>query len=481
MLSKDRSRGILLHISSLPSDDGIGTIGSGYDFVDFLKSAGQNIWQILPLTPVGRGFSPYSSPSAFAGNILFIDLSDLEKYGVRAGKLNFDNTGFVNYSAVIQKKGRLLFEAAENFVKNNTEYLSFCRENDFWLEDFAIFDTVRRVFQTNDIRQISKIIKTRDIKRENSELFENIKVLQYFFFSQWLNLKNYANKNGIKIVGDMPFYVDLSSSDVLANPELFSLNDDFSPRLVAGVPPDKFSKDGQLWGMPTYNFENHAKTDFLWWKKRFLHMKKLYDVLRIDHFRAFADYYEIKAGARNALFGQWKEGVGFEFFEKMRQSNVLPDEIIAEDLGQKSDALVCLLEKTGFAGIKLLQDAFFGKDAFESLPENVPKNCVYYTGTHDNNTALGWFSDLSENEQKAVEKILPPDALPFSHRFIKAAFSSSADTVIIPFQDYLLKGKSARMNTPATKSGNWCWRAKDCDFSSNTVKTVRKLSFLHNL
>ena len=452
---ENKQRGILLPLSSLPSNYGIGTLGiEAYNFIDLLKETGQNYWQMLPLCPVGRGNSPYASISCFAGEILYIDLDMLTDDGLlktsEIGCYSFSKN--VDYEKTRDFKIPLLKLAANRFDKNNRDFKNFCNKQDYWLKSFAAYCSL-----------ISGI----------SEDF--YKITQYLFFKQYENLHSYANENGIKIIGDIPFYVDLESADVWGNPEIFELDKDLKPTLVAGVPPDFFSSTGQLWGNPIYNWEYLKQHNYDWWQKRLIHNAKLYDAIRIDHFRAFANYYCIPANSLDATKGFWKKGVGEDFFGIIKEKigNTM---IIAEDLGGEEDPLVIeLLKKTGFPNMKVLQFAFSSDESNIFLPRNFGKNCVCYTGTHDNDTTLGWYekADLLE---KAFFKLLVPQKYnsPVLN-LITFAMESNAQIVIIPFTDYLELNSDCRINTPSVPKGNWEWRFERQDINENLKKKIRNI------
>lgn len=450
---KKQKRGILLPLSSLPSNYGIGSLGrEAYNFIDLLKETGQSYWQILPLCPVGRGNSPYASISCFAGEILYIDLDILVGEGLleksEIGSFSFAKN--VDYTAVREFKIPLLKLAVSRFNKQNEDYISFCEENQYWLEDFAQFCNMKYKSPT-----------------------EFYKVSQYLFFKQYNELHCYANQNGIKIIGDIPFYVDIESADVWANPEIFKLDKDFKPTLVAGVPPDIFSLTGQLWGNPIYNWDYLKQNDFDWWQKRLLHNAKLYDAIRIDHFRAFAEYYCIPQGSMDATNGFWAKGVGNDFFSlvKPKLENTL---IIAEDLGGEDDpSVIKLLEETGFPNMKVLQFSFNSDENNIFLPQNFGSNCVCYTGTHDNDTTLGWYEKLSQKERALFDRLVPQKYSSPVLNLIAFAFSSKADIVIIPFTDYLELDSENRINIPSIPTGNWEWRFEKGDITENLRKKIR--------
>ena len=459
MLLRDKSvkqkRGILLPLFSLPSAHGIGSLGEeAYRFIDFLRATNQSYWQILPLCPVGKGNSPYTSLCSFAGEILYIDLNLLvdEKLLKNNEIPAKDFPKNVDYEAVREFKIPLLRLAASRFNTKDAEYRDFCKEHEYWLKGFADFM----------------------FKREHYEK-EFYYITQFLFFKQYNRLHNYANVSDIKIIGDIPFYVAPHSSDVLDNPKVFRLDEDMNPTLVAGVPPDIFSTDGQLWGNPIYNWDYLQKTDFKWWKQRIIHNLKLYDVLRIDHFRAFSDYYCIPADSENAKSGYWKQGVGNKFWESLKKDigNV---PIIAEDLGGEDSPLVTeLLNKTGFPNMKVLQFAFNKDLSNPFLPQNFDRPCVCYTGTHDNDTTLGWYEHLSDKEKALFLKTVPQKQISPVLNLISFAMNSKAETVIIPLQDYMQLNSSARINTPGVPTGNWVWRFRKKDITSELKELIKNI------
>lgn len=452
---KKQKRGILLPLSSLPSNYGIGSLGEeAYRFIDLLRKTRQSYWQMLPLCYIGRGNSPYASISCFAGEILYIDLDMLVADGLikksEIGMVSFPKN--VDYDRVRDFKIPLLKLAASRFNQRDDEYKSFCKKNIYWLEDFASF-----------------------MSKKESISVDFYFITQYIFFKQYNRLHNYAAVSDIKIIGDIPFYVDKDSADVWTHPEVFKLGKDLTPTLVAGVPPDIFSSTGQLWGNPIYNWDYLKINDYNWWKQRLLHNAKMYDVIRIDHFRAFADYYCIPASAKDATTGYWEKGVGNDFWDKMKP--LLGDtKIIAEDLGGEDSPLVIeLLRQTGFPNMKVLQFAFKDDDSNVFLPKNFGSNCVCYTGTHDNDTTLGWYKKLSDSERQMFDKLVPKKYESPVLNLISFALKSRAETVIIPFTDYLQLDSEHRINTPGTPTGNWEWRFSKEDITTNLENTIAKI------
>ena len=477
--------GVLCAVSSLPSKYGIGTFGeSAYRFIDFLRDAGQCFWQILPLNPLGEGNSPYKSISCFAGEPLYIDLDFL----VRDGLLSADEIGeykasdAVDYKRVKKFKIPLLIKAAENFDTNSRGYKNFLKQNDSWLNGYSTFAAALDIYKTHKITDLPDGIKYQlpdDLKKfkekHSSEILFH-KIMQYFFYCQYFELKAYANKNGVKIIGDIPFYVSPDSADVWENPDDFKVGRDFTPTEVAGVPPDIFSSSGQLWGNPIYNWQNMRRNEYRWWQSRLLFCKDLYDVLRIDHFRAFANYYSIPYGSPTAASGSWQKGEGIAFWNKMTQK-IGDINIIAEDLGGEDDAeVILLLKHTDFPNMKILQFGFTGDIQNNFLPQNYGYNCVCYTGTHDNDTTLGWYKSIDRKQRIMFDMLVKDFNIEVSHRMIRAAVKSPAMLCIIPMQDLLCLDSSARMNTPGTSHGNWQWQMKSDDISADTATLLKRLT-----
>jgi len=471
-----RRSGILLHISSLPSEFGIGSLGNeAIRFIDFLESSKQKLWQILPLGYIGAGNSPYNTFSAFAGNPYLIDIQKLIDTELLISSEIHPIPLFpeekVDYHLVMEWKYNLLNIAAQRFNTYDSEYKLFIEANSFWLDDFTLFYLLKiinnnlswydwekqyRLYNQNLLEQL---------KRDYSKQIEHIKIIQYLFHKQWFEIKSYANKKGISIIGDIPIYVSLDSADIWSKPSLFELDENLAPTIVAGVPPDYFCEMGQLWGNPIYKWENHISDDFSWWLNRIEHNLNLYDILRIDHFRGLESYWGVPFGEKTAINGKWYEAPGYNLL-KLIQSKFGTQNIIAEDLGNITTEVEALRDKFDLPGMKILQFAF--SKGFESsyLPHNHIKNCVIYTGTHDNNTTIGWHNDkLRSNEDKEFTKdyINSDDSL-FINNFIRMAYSSVADTVIIPMQDWLELDETARMNIPGKADGNWEWRLANDDY-----------------
>lgn len=482
MRSKDKGEcGVLLHISSLPSKYGIGTLGlEAYKFIDFLCEAGQGYWQILPIVPIGEGNSPYKSSSCFAGEILFIDLEFLVRDGLlKADELPEESfSERVDYKKLKNEKIPLLKKAAERFDKDNKDYKAFLEENSLWLQNYALFSCIADEYGEllsrfpEELRyRLPHALEGFRLSHRNEMDFYCI--TQYLFYKQYFELKKYAVKMGIQLIGDIPFYISLESADVWESPDAFKLGRDLTPMKVAGVPPDRFSETGQLWGNPVYDWDYHKKTNYSWWKKRLKFCSKLYDVLRIDHFRAFASYYSIPYGAPDARNGVWEHGPGISFWKSVEHScgNLM---IIAEDLGGEEPDVEQLVEKCGFPNMKVVQFCFDGDIKNRFLPKNYNRNCVCYTGTHDNETALGWYHEAPLKQKVYFDGITPKKEGVPALRMIDFAMRSRAALVVIPMQDWLCLDNKARMNTPGTKGNNWEWKmAQDTDYKALTERMRR--------
>ena len=484
-----KKAGILLPVFSLPSDYGIGCFSeSAYNFVDFLKNSGQSYWQILPLCPTSYGDSPYQSPSTFAGNPYMISLKELIKEGLltkeECDSRDFGDERYINYEKLYQNRYPLLKLAfSRSTHQNDKEYIDFINENEFWLSSYSLFTAIKGKFRGVSWTEWDEDIKKRlpDVlskyQKELSDEIEFCKFVQFKFFSQWKALKRYANDSGIKIIGDIPIYASLDSSDVWANPELFMLDGNGSPQFVAGCPPDGFSDDGQLWGNPVYRWDAHQKDGFRWWISRLNHSLSLYDTVRIDHFRGFDEYYSIPGEMKNARTGKWEKAPGRELFSKLKGADV-----IAEDLGFITDSVKELLEYTGFPGMKVVEFAFDSRDSgFQSdyLPHNYPENSVCYTGTHDNEPLSSWLESISEKELKMVREYLCDEYTPLDKLnlpMISCIMQSSSKLCIIPIQDYMGLGAEARINTPSTSGSNWRWRLKKSQLTKELQNTISKIT-----
>lgn len=489
-----RESGILLSITSLPSKYGIGCFSKeAYEFVDRLKEAGQSYWQILPLGPTSYGDSPYQSFSTFAGNPYFISLEDLIQEGVlteeECSRADFGSRpDFVDYAKVYEERYPLLRKAYErSSISLDPEFRKFRDENRWWLEDYALFMAVKARFEGTAWTRWAQDIRLRwqnALDYYRRELYYDIEFHQYLqfkFSQQWKKLKSYANANGIRIIGDIPIYVAMDSADTWAHPELFELDRDNIPTAVAGCPPDGFSATGQLWGNPLYRWEYHRSTGYEWWLARLAYCYKLYDVVRIDHFRGFDQYYSIPAGSGTAVGGHWEQGPGIGFFHTVR-SALGEKEIIAEDLGYVTDSVRQLVKDSGFPGMKVLEFAFDSRDsgcASDYLPHNYPENCVAYTGTHDNETIKGWYASITAQERKLARDYLCDSCTPASRlhmSFISLIMRSQARMCIIPLQDYMGLDNDCRINTPSTVGTNWRWRLLPGQMSDPLVKTISSVT-----
>ncbi len=490
-----RASGVLLPVSSLPSAYGIGCFSKeAYDFVDRLKKAGQSYWQILPLGPTGYGDSPYQSFSTFAGNPYFIDPEDLIERGYitkqKCGSFDFgDNAEYVDYARIYESRFLLLREAWKNSkIANEPAFRIFVKDNAYWLDDYALYMAVKASFgnvcwvewdEEIKIRMPEALEKYRTKFADEVEFYQ---FQQYMFRVQWEKLKAYANRKGIKIIGDIPIYVAFDSSDAWANPELFQFDEDCNPTAVAGCPPDAFAATGQLWGNPLYRWDYHKKTGYEWWMKRLEACFKMYDVVRIDHFRAFDAYYSIPAGMKTAEIGEWEPGPGDSLFETMKK-RLGEREVIAEDLGFLTPSVLELVKRTGYPGMKVLQFAFDSREDSDYLPHNYGRNSVAYTGTHDNDTTLGWYyGQLAEADREFCDRYLnlgkcSRDEIKWE--FIRAVLSCVADLAVIPMQDYLGLGSEARINIPSTLGGNWTWRMKKGAFTKELALEIREMSELY--
>ncbi len=484
-LLQQRASGILLHISSLPSTCGIGDLGpAAYRFIDFLHDAKQRYWQILPINPteLGYGNSPYSSPSAFAGNFLFISPEILKEQGL-LNKDSLDKSSSietVDYEKVVSYKKKIFKKAFNTFQKNASNIISshskislkqefdqFCEENAAWLKDYALFQVIHEKYRGKVWNRWPLELKNREkgaleafqAKYDDEYQFECF--LQYLFFSQWLQLKSYAYQKGVHFIGDVPIYVNFDSADVWKNPQYFKLNENKKPYVVAGVPPDYFSKTGQRWGNPVYNWEQLKNSRYDWWIDRLRMNFKLFDVVRIDHFRGFIQYWEIPSREKTAIHGQWQNVPTHDFFNTLKtQFLALP--IIAEDLGIITPDVREAMRHFNFPGMKVLMFAF-GDDLQNNpyLPQNYEHHCVVYTGTHDNNTVKGWFQkEALPKEKDNLKLYLGHDisADKVHWEFVQLAMKSQANISLIPMQDFLGLDYKSRMNKPATRKRNWQWR-----------------------
>ena len=469
-MKMQRSAGILLPVSSLPSPYGIGCFSQeAYDFVDWLKEAGQTYWQILPLGVTSYGDSPYQSFSAFAGNPYFISLDALVGEGVLTAaeckKANFGRKADdIDYSRLYAERGRLLRLAySRSDIGHNEAFTAFCEKNKWWLDDFALFMAVKGRFEGKPWIEWAEDIRLRwqpamdYYRRELYFEVEYHKYLQFKFDQQWRRLKAYANSKGIRIIGDIPIYVALDSADAWANPGLFQLDKDNIPTAVAGVPPDGFSPTGQLWGNPLYRWEAHRTTGYQWWITRLWYCFELYDVVRIDHFRGFESYYSIPAGNKTAAGGHWEKGPDRDFIHAMHEA-LGEGGIIAEDLGYLTPEVKAMLAESGYPGMKIMQFAFDSRESGNYLPHTYPRNSVVYTGTHDNVTTEGWRTNASPEDVAYACRYLRCKPEDLTEAMICACLASVSDMAIIPLADWLHLGSEARINTPSTQGANWQWR-----------------------
>ena len=471
-----RKSGILMPVSALPGKYGIGSFGvQSFKFIDFLVECGQRCWQVLPLNPTAYGDSPYQSPCSFAGNPYFIDIDLLVRDGLLAkdeAKAEETDAKRIDYGKLFETRIRLLKKAYARF-KVNSDFIRFKQKNADWLDDYSLFMSLK---EANGYKQWTewgdcKFYDYAKLKRaEYAGECEFWKFVQYEFFSQYKAVKKYAKSKGISIIGDMPIYVAYDSVEVWSNPLSFLLDDNLSPKVVAGCPPDAFSDDGQLWGNPIYDWKKMEQEGFSWWKKRAERTFKLYDIIRIDHFRGFAGYYVIPAKDTTAKNGKWEEGVGYPLFEAI--SDAVPKaKIIAEDLGHITDDVRELLKKTGYPGMKVLQFAFTDSTN-EYLPKNYKsENCVVYTGTHDSMPTKAWYESLDDKTKKVFERECP---CRFSqtptNALVSLALGSNANLAIIPLQDYMELGEESRINMPSTAQGNWTWRVSS-RYATSALKT----------
>ena len=486
-----RGSGILMHITSLPGPYGIGTLGkNAYAFVDFLRDAGQSYWQILPLTPTGYGDSPYQSCSTFAGNHYLIDLDTLryqslvwdeDLYGIDWGW----DASKVDFGKQYLNRLNILRQAYRRFGTNE-ELDRFCEENSDWLPDFALFMALKEKFNGDPWYKWEKGLKFRQataLKAARKELADEIRFysfVQYLFFKQWNDLRNYAHNNGVKIIGDVPIYVPYDSVEVWSEPKLFQLNKDLDPIDVAGCPPDAFSADGQLWGNPLYRWDVMAKDGYAWWLRRLGAAGKLYDVIRIDHFRGFEAYWSVPFEHTTARGGRWIKGPGMDFINAVK--NGLPHlDFIAEDLGFLTQEVLDLRDASGYPGMKILEFAFDSREPSDYLPHTYTQNTVCYTGTHDNMTMRQWLDTASQDAiSYASDYMRLSDYEGMVWGTIRTCMSSVSNLCIIPMQDYLNLGGEARMNLPGVCDGtNWIWRAYDGYNNGELAWRIRQLTQLY--
>lgn len=502
-----RACGVLLPISSLPSPYGIGTFSKeAYEFVDNLSKAGQCYWQILPLGPTSYGDSPYQSLSAFAGNLYYIDLDKLIEEGLLSKEdLKdiewFDDKCYVDYGKLYENREKLLKKAYIKFKEtlDENDSVKFNKQIDELLEDtktYCLYQAIKNEQEGKSWDQWDEDLRCFDeaaIKKAKIRLNKEIEFfcwVQTVFNKQWSELKKYANDKGIEIIGDMPIYVAFDSAEAWSKAQLFLFDEEHMPKVVAGCPPDYFAKEGQLWGNPLYDWDYHKKNNYEWWIKRLEYALSVYDYVRVDHFRAFDEYYSIEYGAENAIEGIWNAGPGMNIFNKMTEyfqkkypgkyEEGLP--IIAEDLGLMTDSVIKLVEDSGFPAMKVLEFAFDQNPENMYLPHNYVRNCVAYTGTHDNSPLRAWLETLSHDDRLFMIRYQGSENTPYEYLHwdsIRTVMSSIADTVIIPMQDYLGLGEESRINTPSTMGNNWKWRMKSDEFSEELIWHMSMLSGIY--
>ena len=485
----ERSSGILMHISSLPGEYGIGDFGKeAYRFVDFLSKANQKNWQILPLGVTSFGDSPYQCFSAFAGNPYFIDLNELIIYNyinqedVKKHRLYHDEQK-IDYGLLYKNKMDILKTAFKNAKSPLFSELKYFYESNIdWLREFSLFMSIKSKHGNNSWYQWDNKYKIYDseevlrFERENQDEIYFWIFTQYFFYRQWNKLKQYANEKGIKIIGDLPIYVAEDSSDVWSNPQYFNLEENLVPKTVSGCPPDGFTDTGQLWGNPIYDWDAMEEDGYHWWVKRIEHSFKIYDILRIDHFRGFESYWEVRHGAENAVNGRWVKGPGIQLFNKIKEE-LGELNIIVEDLGFNTPEVTKMVEDSGFPNMKVLQFAFNPREESEHAPHGFDKNCVVYTSTHDNQTIIGWFDSLPKDIFEYTVKYLKlnyDEGLNWG--VIRGAWGSSANLAIATIQDFLGLNDEARMNTPGTLGGNWTWRVQKGQLSDELANRIKELT-----
>jgi 4-alpha-glucanotransferase len=490
-----RASGVLLHITSLPGKFGIGDFGdSCFNFIEFLKENNFHLWQVLPLNYPDFSNSPYSSLSAFAGNPLLINLEKLVDFGLISNdsiktKQKF-NDNLVEYRKSYSFKKKILRLSYNNFKRDsiellNKEYHLFKKNNSFWLDNFSLFMTLYYKFNKKEWNHWPTEYKKKEqfslinLKDKDLEEIEYYKFEQFLFFYQWLQIKKYANKKSVFIIGDIPIFISQNSADVWQNPKLFLLNADGSPKYVAGVPPDYFSKIGQRWGNPVYNWKTMKKNNFEWWIKRIKHSFTIYDILRIDHFRGFESFWKIPAYEETAIKGEWAKGPGFKFFRILNKHlGNLP--IVAEDLGLITSKVEKLREKTGYPSMRVLQFGFDGNIENIHLPNNYNSNCIAYTGTHDNETLIGWFNTQSKEIQKQIKDLLKIKGDKINLEIIEKILYSKAKYILIPLQDLLGLNNNSRLNTPGTTDGNWMWRFSWKQLLNEKIDIVKNSNFKSN-
>lgn len=500
MKEQQRLSGILLHPTSLPSPYGIGDLGAeAYEFVDFLERAGQRLWQMLPLTHTGYGDSPYQSFSAFAGQPLLISPAHLKELGLVQGfeilHCPVRDEEHTDYGVIIPWKLRIFKNAYRRFLSPAVKsaqpelirrYDTFCEENSFWLDDYALFMALKDVhggvcwLEWEDRFRCPAPEYKAQLAEEFAEESGFYRFLQFLFFEEWQSLKDYANRHGVQIIGDIPIFVSMDSADVWANQHLFQLDSRGYPVKVAGVPPDYFSETGQLWGNPLYHWKAHEDEGFAWWISRIRHQLTLLNTLRIDHFRGFEAYWSVPFGEETAIHGEWVKAPGHELFSAIESALGKDLPIIAEDLGVITPEVEALRDAFHFPGMKVLQFAFENTEENDFLPHQfTTPHCVCYTGTHDNDTTVGWYETLDSAFKEKVRRYTNSDGTKVSKDFIRLCMGSIAEYAIFPMQDVLSCGKEARMNVPGTAAGNWNWRFKKGILSAPLARELKDMAILY--
>ncbi|MBN2500791.1 MAG: 4-alpha-glucanotransferase [Anaerolineales bacterium] len=489
LMNFERTSGILLHPTSLPGPYGIGDLGAeAYAWIDFVSESGCGIWQILPLGPTGYGDSPYQCFSAFAGNPYLISLGKLLEGGLLTESDLEDMPDFnpqeVDFGQLIPWKLGVLDKAFKRFEKQSdlqTEYATFQEAQARWLEDFALFMALKDAHGGRPWSDWDMPLRMREdraiaeARQSYAEEVEKQKFRQFIFFRQWEQIRAYCHQKNVQIVGDIPIYVSHDSTDVWVRPDLYYMDDEGQPTVVAGVPPDYFSKTGQLWGNPIYRWDVHAKNGYAWWLARLRSVLSLVDVIRLDHFRGFAGYWEIPAGNETAEEGRWVKGPGDDFFQTVRKAlGELP--LIAEDLGEITPDVFEMRDKFELPGMKILQFGFADGPDDPFLPHMYPENCVAYTGTHDNDTVVGWFDSATPHEREFCLRYLGVTGEDIAWDMIRALWASRANVVVAPLQDFLSLGTEARMNFPSTLGGNWQWRTTNGALSDGLKQKIASLN-----
>ena len=489
-----RSAGVLMPITSLPSPWGIGTLGrSAREFLDFLAESGQTYWQLLPIGPTGYGDSPYQPFSSYAGNPYLIDLDDLAKVGLLLpeeyqGIQWSTNPARVDYGLLYQKRFQVLKKAVDRLWANSKQAVQcFCDKESYWLEDYSLFMSLKSYFGGRPWKEWPEELRHREresMSQAKAEMESDIlfwKGVQFLFFEQWERLKSLAEAKGISIIGDIPIYVAEDSSDVWAHSDQFQMDADLHPTRVAGCPPDGFSADGQLWGNPLFNWEQMRADGYHWWLHRISFQFRFYDVLRIDHFRGFDAYYAIPASAETAKEGTWEAGPGLDFFRAVEKV-VGQRPIIAEDLGFLTPEVHEMLKESGFPGMKVLEFAFDDSENSDYLPHKYQENCIVYTGTHDNETLVGWYENMNRRNKSFAREYMGCRHTPKKEmhwEFIRLAMASPAKLAVIPVQDYLGLGAEARINEPSTLGKNWKWRLLPGEITGDVLKQCRRMAKLY--